>query len=102
MIDSGFFNELWQLDAVQALPGGFVGDHMRSTTASKEGEMQKVLKLPGVMEMTGLGRSSIYQRMKDKRFPRAIELGSRSRGWLQAEIEAWIVKQVKERDSQQA
>jgi prophage regulatory protein len=39
--------------------------------------MRRILRLPGVMEKTGLGRSSIYRMVKDGEFPKPVKLGPR-------------------------
>jgi prophage regulatory protein len=49
-----------------------------------------VLRLPSVVQQTGLSRSAIYQRIKDGNFPKSISLGSRAVGWLSSDIQAWI------------
>ena len=50
----------------------------------------KIMRLPEVIDMTGLSRSTIYLRMSQGTFPRSISLGERAVGWLQADIEKWI------------
>ncbi len=52
--------------------------------------MNKVLRLKAVKESTGLSRSSIYAMIKSCDFPESISLGSRSVGWLEADIQQWI------------
>lgn len=59
----------------------------------------KVARLPRVIELTGLGRSSIYNRMDprsryyDSTFPRCFSLStseSGAVGWDEEEIKAWV------------
>lgn len=57
----------------------------------------KILRLQAVMAMTGLARSTIYLYMKQGNFPKAIKLGSRSVGWLEQELNEWIVSKQSER-----
>jgi len=52
--------------------------------------MSKILKLPEVMNATGLSRSSIYEFMKKGLFPKTISLGVRAVGWLESDIANWI------------
>ncbi len=54
----------------------------------------KILRLPSVKETTGLSRASIYQKMKEGSFPKPILLSTRSVGWLEAEIAAWIASRI--------
>jgi prophage regulatory protein len=53
-----------------------------------------ILRLPAVKARTGLSRSTIYQRVADRAFPRPVNLGARAVGWLEAEIDAWLTAQV--------
>lgn len=51
---------------------------------------KKVLRLPSVIELTGLSRSSIYLKIHANQFPKPIHLGERTIGWLESDIEKWI------------
>lgn len=50
----------------------------------------RLIRLPEVMDRVGLGRSAIYQRMRDGTFPRSRSLGSRCAVWIEDEINDWI------------
>ena len=54
----------------------------------------KVLRLPEVMEKTGIRRSSIYAWMKDGRFPKQIKMGLRASGWIEQEVDEWIERRA--------
>ena len=58
-------------------------------------ETFKILRLPEVRSRTGLPRSTIYQRMAEGRFPKPISLGIRSVGWVEQEVNDWVIQQVK-------
>jgi prophage regulatory protein len=51
------------------------------------------------MDYTGLARSTIYKYIKEGLFPKPISLGSRSVGWIQSEVEEWILVRIKARDA---
>jgi len=51
--------------------------------------MDKILRRKQVEEVTGLARSTIYERMKAGTFPKAIPLGGRAVGWLERDIQSW-------------
>lgn len=53
-----------------------------------------ILRLPEVMKLTGLSRSSIYAKIDEGDFPQQINLGARSVGWLASEVEAWIISRI--------
>jgi prophage regulatory protein len=56
-----------------------------------------LLRLPEVIKITGLSRSTIYGRMSQGDFPRPVPLGGRSIGWLESELEAWIKQKMASR-----
>lgn len=49
-----------------------------------------ILRLPEVMRLVGLAKSTIYQMIKDERFPRPVSLGPRAVGWPVCDIHAWL------------
>lgn len=59
----------------------------------------KVIRLQQVIEMTGLGRSTIYKYISEDWFPKPIPLGGRSVGWLESEVQEWILARIEERDT---
>jgi prophage regulatory protein len=75
-----------------------------STGAQAGGELDfatgtRVLRLPQVRAMTGLGRSSIYQMERERRFPRRIKIGSRAVGWIEGEVIKWINERIASRQT---
>ena len=59
----------------------------------------RILRRPDVETQTGLSRSTIYDLMKDHKFPRQVPLGEKSVGWLESEIQNWIAERVAEREA---
>lgn len=57
----------------------------------------RTLRLPEVIQQTGLSRSSIYLRIANREFPQPISLGGRSVGWLQQEIDEWLLEKIETR-----
>ncbi len=55
---------------------------------------QKILRLSAVKDWTGLSRSTIYAMMKSHTFPQNIQIGMRSVGWLESDIQAWIDSRI--------
>ena len=50
-----------------------------------------ILRLPEVINQTGLSRSSIYLRITNKQFPKPISLGGRAVGWVEQDVDEGIV-----------
>ncbi|MCT7943144.1 helix-turn-helix transcriptional regulator [Shewanella holmiensis] len=59
----------------------------------------KVLRLKEVMRLTGLARSTVYDYIAKKQFPKPIILGQRAVGWLEHEIQDWINERIAARDA---
>lgn len=54
----------------------------------------RLLRLPEVQRLTGLGRSVIYQKMRDGMFPRSIKVGPRATSWSEAAVHGWIQQRL--------
>jgi len=50
----------------------------------------RVLRLPEVLKLTGLSRSTLYQFITRGDFPRQVQLGERSVGWFESHVSKWI------------
>jgi len=47
------------------------------------------LRLRQVKAMTGLSKTTLYDRIKKGTFPAPVSLGGRSVGWIESEVAAW-------------
>jgi prophage regulatory protein len=57
----------------------------------------KILRLPQVCDVTGLGRSMTYQMEADERFPKRIKIGIRAVGWVEKEVQTWLMRRIESR-----
>ena len=60
--------------------------------------IKKIYRLPDVMHMTGLSRSSIYLRVSTDEFPKPVKIGRRAVGWPEESIIAWQSKMMEAQD----
>jgi len=51
--------------------------------------IEKIYRLPKVIELTGMSRSSIYIGINNGTFPKPIKIGHRSIGWPEHYIQEW-------------
>jgi prophage regulatory protein len=58
----------------------------------------RLIKLKEVMNISGLGRSSIYKFMDEGRFPMSISLGERAIAWEVSEVEEWVLDKIEKRN----
>lgn len=56
--------------------------------------MSNLIKLPAVIKLTALSRSSLYSYIKNGEFPAPIKIGKRAVAWSEARIRDWIDQRV--------
>lgn len=54
--------------------------------------MPRVIRLSEVTRRTSLSRSTVFRLIQQKRFPAAIALSARCRGWYESEVEQWLAE----------
>jgi len=54
----------------------------------------RLLRLPQVMDMTGLGKTKIYVLQAEGRFPLRVQITPYCVGWVEREIQAWISERM--------
>ena len=59
----------------------------------------RFLRLPQVLDRTGLSRSTLYLRISEGTFPKQVSLGARSVAWIEAEVEDWISRRIDGREN---
>lgn len=59
----------------------------------------KLLRLPDVIEATGLSRSAVYARIQTGDFPAPVKIGVRAAAWPANEVASWIEARICARDA---
>ena len=54
-----------------------------------DGRAPVFLRMPMVVHMTGLCRSTIYKMVSEKKFPSPVRLGDRAVAWRQSDLAKW-------------
>ena len=49
----------------------------------------RFLRLPAVIDRTGLSRSTVYRKMEAGTFPKQVRIASRCAGWRESAIHEW-------------
>lgn len=52
--------------------------------------IDRLLRLPDVIRITGMGRNTVYTRIKEGTFPKQVKIGPKSVAWRQSEINQWM------------
>lgn len=58
----------------------------------------RIIRLSEVLVSTGLARSTVYKYVADGSFPRPVSLGDRAVGWVESEVQEWVLARIEERD----
>lgn len=58
--------------------------------------MSQLIKLPDVINLTGLSSSSVYRLASNGEFPKPIKLtaGGRSSAWIAEEVNQWVEERI--------
>ena len=63
-------------------------DHLRAP-ADSTGTIPRLLRLPAVLEVTGLGRSTVYKKIAEHAFPAPVRLAKRAVAWRHDDVWRW-------------
>jgi prophage regulatory protein len=64
-------------------------NHSNSVHRQRALEAPVFLRLPSVLRLTGLGRSTIYRLMAEHQFPNPVRLGPRAVAWRSTDLDQW-------------
>ena len=56
--------------------------------------MPRIIRLPEVISLTGLSKSTLYKKVQAGTFPSQVSLGDRAVGWIASEVNDWIDGQI--------
>lgn len=63
---------------------------MNANSDKTESHNIRILRMPEVVRKTGLCKSSIYLRLREKAFPCPVPLGPNAVGFVEAEVNDWL------------
>lgn len=52
--------------------------------------VERLLRISDVRHLTGLGRSTIYAKIKNEEFPQPVRVHGTCVAWKESEVGAWI------------
>ena len=53
-------------------------------------KIDRIARMPEVLALVGVGRTTLYKMVRDGRFPAPLHLSSRIRGWRLSSVEAFL------------
>jgi prophage regulatory protein len=60
--------------------------------------MTRFLRLPAILEITGLNRATIYEMIERGDFPRPCKIGARAIAWPESDLEDWVNAKLADRE----
>jgi prophage regulatory protein len=72
--------------------GSFQPELCSQTIAA--GGPKRMLRLRRVLDITGLGKTTIYQLQADGNFPMRVQLTAHSVAWVEEEVLAWLARRA--------
>jgi prophage regulatory protein len=58
---------------------------------------QRLIRLPEVQQLTGLGRSAIYNKVASGELAPPVKIGPRASAWVESEVYDWIESRIAKR-----
>ena len=55
----------------------------------------RILRIKDVEVMTGLKKSSVYERIRNGGFPKPVKLGPRATGFVESEVAEWVNQRLR-------
>jgi prophage regulatory protein len=57
----------------------------------------RILRLGQVLDVTGLGKTKIYELQSEGGFPMRVQITDHSVGWVEEEVQAWLADRIASR-----
>ncbi len=57
----------------------------------------RLLPIAEVVQIVGLGESTIWERSRQGTFPKPVKLSPRTTRWVSAEVEQWVAEAIAQR-----
>lgn len=71
------------------------GEHKAGEATAPGAIPERLIRLPIVLGMVGLGRTAVLDRVKAGAFPAPVKVG-RATLWRESEVSGWVVAQVRQ------
>lgn len=53
-------------------------------------DLDRIIRLPELLRITGLSTASVYRQMAEQQFPRPVRLGKNAVGWRAQTVFSWL------------
>jgi prophage regulatory protein len=63
-------------------------------SCAKDRDAIRILRLSQVLDVTGLGKTKIYELQAAGHFPMRVQITDHSVGWIEHEVQSWLAQRV--------
>lgn len=70
-----------------------MADRLRNQSFLRNGSV-RMLRLAQVKDITGLGKTKIYELQEQGAFPMRVKITARSVAWIEDEVQAWLATRI--------
>ncbi|MDH1379323.1 AlpA family transcriptional regulator [Comamonas aquatica] len=78
-----------QIDSQSAVATQIVATHQQQLTTDHR-DQERLLRIRDVCHLTGLGRSTVYLKVREGSFPPPVQLHGTCVAWYQSQVRTWI------------
>ena len=64
------------------------------TTTNHQQQLDNILRWPELAKRVPISRSHAHALAAQGKFPKPIKLGPRASGWLESEINSWLLERI--------
>ncbi|QHP79159.1 AlpA family transcriptional regulator [Pectobacterium odoriferum] len=61
---------------------------------------ERLMRLPEVLHVTGISRSTLYELSARNAFPARVPLGGKNVAWVESEIHHWVAERIAARQQE--
>ncbi|MBV9727735.1 MAG: AlpA family phage regulatory protein [Gammaproteobacteria bacterium] len=54
----------------------------------------RILRLPQALDVTGLGKTKLYELQSEGNFPMRVQITAHVVGWIEDDVQAWLARRV--------
>lgn len=97
------FFTVMDMMCAERTPSYHIGVHQMNALNSQAFQINQILNIKQLVEITGLSRATIYSLLDpkskyyDASFPQQINLTSHRVGWVAQEVNTWIAQKISNR-----
>jgi prophage regulatory protein len=87
------------LESAHSHPHTKAGSRQRGLPSADQVSVRRgairILRLAQVLQVTGLGKTTVYQLQSQGSFPMRVKITNHCVGWVEQDVQAWLERRVR-------